>query len=312
MESSVDRHGSLYERLYEIAFPVFLGSDGQPVLVLGGNPRLPKVIIVSIPRSGTHLASRLVAAIGFVSSGLHLSPDGTPATLQDRRFLRPAAEPSGVWKNYELSLTDVLLLLRPGQYTQGHIPFPSNVAPLLHGTKVVYASRELRNVAISAMRFIEDLHKHGTKFTEDLDVSWCGTADGPEKVLKYLYSFGQGWPTLIEAISPWRNLPETFVLDFDRIGGSRDHFDDSVGHLTELARFLGVELSEDRKMNILTGIIGKGSATWSGDLSDYERYWDQRVEETFRALCIETHKGAPDSATIGLQSAGKLRGGEGL
>jgi len=304
MRSSGDSHSSLYQKLHDIDFPIFIGSDGRPALVLGEKPDYPKLIIVSVPRSGTHFTARLAAALGFVFAGLHLSPDGTAGSLQDRRFMRPAGEDFDIWKTYEMGLSDVLLMLRPGQFVQGHIPFSSDMVSVLRGTKLIYPVRNLRNVVISGMRFIADLHKRGTKFAAHLDQSWCDTTDGPEKVIRYLKSFGEGLPKLIEKISPWRNLPETFEFDFDRIGTTRERIDDSTDHLAALANFLEIETSDEKITKILALVFEQGSATWTGQLSDYRQYWSESVEEAFQSLGLGDYSitSAPMSVTAEVEA----------
>ena len=114
-----DHRKLLYEKLHRLSFPVHLDKDGTPVLVRGGRSGVPKFLLISVPRSGTHLAAELLSACGLVSTGLHLSANAERDTVQDRRFFVPTPTGSN-WKDYELSLAEIIRLMRPGQFVQGH------------------------------------------------------------------------------------------------------------------------------------------------------------------------------------------------
>ncbi len=279
--SSIDRK-LLYEKLHRLSFPVFLEEDGTPVLFGGGRAGAPKFLLISVPRSGTHLAAELLRALGLVFAGLHLSADGTPGTAQDRRFFLPTLTGSD-WKDYELSLPEIIRLMRPGQFVQGHIPFSPDFSPFPDRVAIVYVERNLRDVLISSMRFVEQLNASGVKLPEELEVGWCGTPNTPAKFIRYLRSFGVGVIDLTESISPWQALPQAFTLEFDRIA-KPVHLDDAIVHLCELADFIGIEQSEDRLLEILDSRVGATTATWTGKLSDFHEFWSDEVEQVFDEL----------------------------
>jgi hypothetical protein len=84
-----NHRGLLFDKLHRLSFPVYLARDGMPVLVNGGRAGLPKFLLISVPRSGTHLAAELLGALGLVSTELHLAAEGMHGTVQDRRFFLP-------------------------------------------------------------------------------------------------------------------------------------------------------------------------------------------------------------------------------
>ena len=276
-----DHRKLLYETLHRLSFPVHLAKDGTPVLVDGGRSGVPKFLLISIPRSGTHLAAELLRAVGLISAGLHLSADGKPNTVQDRRFFLPTPTGSG-WKNYDLSLAEIIRLMRPGQFVQGHIPFSPDLTAAVDRVAVVYVDRNLRDVLISSMRFIEQLAASGVPFV-GLDTSWCGASDTRTKLTQYLRSFGPGVADSIESISPWQALPEAFTLEFDRIAKPR-HVGDAIEHLRELTEFIGIEQNEDQLAEVLKSRVGAQTATWTGRLSNFQELWSDEAEQVFNEI----------------------------
>ncbi len=182
--------------------------------------------------------------------------------------------------NYELSLADVIRLLKPGQFVQGHVPFSPDLVAHLDRVAVIYVDRDLRDVLVSSMRFVEQLVRSGVTYTDDMDITWCGTPDTPAKLISYLRGFGAGVADLIESISPWQALPEAFTLDFDRIT-KPTQIDEAIEHLGEIADFVGIERSEEQLREILKSRVGADTATWTGRLSNFREIWSDDVERVF-------------------------------
>lgn len=272
---------TLPSRLSEGAFPVVLEPSGAPVLALGGVGAHP-VMIVSVPRTGTHFAAELLSHLGLLNAGLHLSPGIEADRAQDRRFLVPTLSGPD-WLTHSIRFGDVMRLLRNGQFVQGHVPYdgPKRSAEL-GPAKVVYLRRSIRNALVSSMRFVEKL-SGGQPIAGDPDTAWFGAPAGPEKLLAYLKTYGAGYPEMINAISPWRSLPQTFVLNFDLIVNG-ERMSDAVDHAVLLAEHVGAEVGRAQVEQAIRNATGSDTASWTGRLSRYQEFWSDAVEAKFEQM----------------------------
>lgn len=275
----------MFSRLSELAFPVVLEPGGDPALVLGGHGS-SSVLIATVPKSGTHLAAELLSGLGLLDARIHLSPNADIDWAEDRRYLVPGEAHRGPvfptdassWKRYPIPFGTVMGLVRPGQFVQGHVPFVlPNQALELAGAKVVYVRRRLRDMVISAMRFVETLNlpRGG-----DLDTMWWGAPETPEKVIAYLDSYGRGFVPLTAALAPWRGRPETIELDFDLVVDPA-RTNEAVSHLLELADHVGAETNESEIGEVMRKAVFSPTATWTGRLSRHEEWWTDAVEAKF-------------------------------
>ena len=263
--------------------PVFY-NDGQDDLLLWSQcrPGRGKAIVLSLPRSGTHFCSALLERLGLIYAGVHLSPQLEEAVVQDRRSLRLDGLGRPYWQEYPLAPPDVFSLVGPGQFIQGHVPFSAASAAALADFKIVLARRNLRDVAVSAMRFVAGLYLRGRAFRPDLDVAWCALPDGPDKMLAYLASFGAGIAVHAHRMAPWEALPNTFVADFDVLNGPDP--EPAIAAVMALAGFLGVPVSAARAHAVRLRARGQVTPTWSGKLSDWRAFWNDQVETAFQAI----------------------------
>lgn len=98
---------------------------------------MPKILVNSVPKSGTNLLMQIIKGIPGVFHEQSISYDG--------EHFREA------------------LKIRPGQVVSGHIPFTVSFSQELkaHSVKQVFIYRDLRDVAVSLVHFINNkLHQH--------------------------------------------------------------------------------------------------------------------------------------------------------
>ena len=105
---------------------------------------VPRVLVVSLPKAGTHLVERAVC--------LH-----PRLYRQFRRTLNPEnVGPEG--------LDGVLRTLRPGQVAVAHLPFDPAYASLLEGVRTLFVVRDPRDMAVSLAHYIEGRGDHPLHF----------------------------------------------------------------------------------------------------------------------------------------------------
>ena len=105
---------------------------------------LPRALVVSLPKAGTHLVERAIC--------LH------PRLY--RRFL-PTLNPENVG---EEGLAGVVRAQRPGQVVVAHLPFDHAYPELLAGVKTLFVIRDPRDIAVSLAHYIESRGDHPLHF----------------------------------------------------------------------------------------------------------------------------------------------------
>jgi hypothetical protein len=282
-----DCPAAVVDALANASLPIVIGPEGQCRINNDVRDGLPKVVVISVPKSGTHFTGELLVELGFRFAGLHLSPESLPDTLEDRRRLvqerlsSPSQKRHCIPLKYSVPLSVVAELIGPGQYLQGHVPYSETAAEGLREMRIVYVERNPRDLAISSMRFIERLYGNGHRFEDFLRTDWIPMENGPEKIIGYLDSFGRGVPKLLSEISPWRLEPNSFTLQFDTIVTGEPS---GLAAIRNLAAFLYISVDDAQAQSIRDACVGRPTTTWSGKLSDWREVWSDDVEAKFEEI----------------------------
>ena len=187
---------------------------------------VPRVLVVSLPKAGTHLVERAVC--------LH-----PRLYRQFRRTLNPEnVGPEG--------LDGVLRTLRPGQVALAHLPFDPAYASLLEGVRTLFVVRDPRDIAVSLAHYIESRGDHPLHFAygerpderSRIELAILGDAEArpPAPSLESLLAGFAGW---LES--------GALVVRFEDLIGARGGGDDDAQARTlrEIYDYLGVELAPE-------------------------------------------------------------------
>src|SRR4051794_23847707 len=113
------------------------------------------VLICSIPKAGTYLLSSIVEMLGFCKTHFHISKNEySNYSFGSHEEHRKNPENFRVVASYR----DVLLSLRPGTHAVSHLPCEEEIQAICrrNAIKVFFLARDLRDCAISYMRFLAD------------------------------------------------------------------------------------------------------------------------------------------------------------
>jgi hypothetical protein len=137
-----------------------------------------RVLVVSIPKSGTYLMAELLKALGYASTGMHLAEtaysdykgvDLEEARTHPGRFAR--TEP----------LSQSLSRIKAGEFAVGHLPCKNEIVDATSAFKRFYLTRDLRTALISYMRFMRTTGRMGAK-----EMRWHSMADPQERLIHFL------------------------------------------------------------------------------------------------------------------------------
>ena len=141
--------------ILEYKIPMFIDMGLKAVFVVERGECRYKVAIISLPKAGSYLLAELLRSLGLVSTGLHVTADGSGFT--DYRFIS-LEEGRRNYRNYvyKMPFDEVVEGVRPGQFVVGHFHCNGYIKRCLRDFKKIFIVRELRHCLISHMRFLKD------------------------------------------------------------------------------------------------------------------------------------------------------------
>ena len=220
---------------------------------------VPSVLVVSLPKAGTHLVERAVC--------LH-----PRLYRQLRRTLNPEnVGPEG--------LDGVLRTLRPGQVAVAHLPFDPAYPSLLEGVRTLFVVRDPRDMAVSLAHYIEGRGDHPLHFAygerpderSRIELAILGDAEArpPAPSLESLLAGFAGW---LES--------GALVVRFEDLIGARGggDDDDQARTLREIYDYLGVELAP----GVGKRLFSSASPTFrKGQIGGWRQSFDPELEALF-------------------------------
>jgi len=220
---------------------------------------LPRVLVVSLPKAGTHLVERAVC--------LH------PRLY--RRFL-PTLNPENVGRD---GLAGAVRMLRPGQVLVSHLPFDPSYPELLEDVKTLFAIRDARDIAVSLAHYIGGRRDHPLHFAytgrpdarSRIELAILGDADArpPAPSLESLLAGFAGW---LES--------GALVVRFEELIGSRGGGDD---HLQEQTiRSIYDHLGMQAPARLSERLFSSASPTFRrGRIGEWRESFDPDLEALF-------------------------------
>jgi hypothetical protein len=238
-----------------------------------------RVLVVSIPKSGTYLAAELLKALGYRWTGMHLAE--TAYTDYSGSQLEEARQDPGRFARNE-PLGTSLGRIHAGEFAVGHLPFKPGIVDATQPFKRIYVTRDLRLALISYMRFMHSTGRLGAKH-----LAWYPISDIRRRCLVFLRASA---PYILrrfyEGMIGWSTLDDTLPLRFEDLTGD---VEPATRAIAAVATFLGV--SNCDAPGILRSSLAAQTITKSEGLTRLDDYWSPQAEQCFIEI------GGPDLNT---------------
>ncbi|WP_411845348.1 sulfotransferase domain-containing protein [Roseibacillus persicicus] len=219
------------------------------------------VLLVSLPKSGTHLLERAIC----------LWP----------QYYRPI-KPTIRKRNLEKygGVEKIIAGIKPSQVIVSHLKFDEVVAKSIEkeSLRTIFICRDLRDVVVSFAHHVTSLKTHsqrdffvGKSLKEKILHSMTGEEN--RKSIFELFRSYQGWLD-----------SSAFVIRFEDLVGSSGggNQDNQRVVLEKLWNHLGLPREEDKRGKIADAIFSKASPTYrSGKLGGWQDVFDDEIRETF-------------------------------
>lgn len=236
---------------------------------------MDKVFVNSLPKSGTHLLSKLLSLVGaeeqyHFGSGKIL--DKSFGAVARKIVMRPSIftkgiiigidSPAEVSRDYFCSKINSLA---DDEFVTGHVGYSEEIIKLcdFYGLKKICVVRDPRAVVVSFVHYVRSLNRHylhetfkNLDYDESVDRCVFGYVDSRVSLesLKNRY----------RALQPWFDDENTLVLKFEDLVGSAGGGDDDsqIIALEKIFLHLNIENNGSRLKEIAAEIFGPGKATF--------------------------------------------------
>lgn len=263
---------SKYKRIYLFLKRAFKGFlIGLSANKIKGRFHGPRVLVNSIPKSGTHLLDQLLEEFPLIRP-------------YNGRTIRP--EYMGEDKNLaQQELTKLIKKVhatKTGEYRRAHMPSsPELLASLenINDLKMVLIVRNPKAVVVSLFKYMAEIdtmhpsHEIINQFKTD-----------EEKLIACI----DGYPGYIDSVHyvysqyvDWLNRDDTYVVKFEDLIGTKGGGDDANRHqnIARLAEFLEIDINDQDLQKIIHNVDNPKTSTFrSGRVDGWKQYFTPELE----------------------------------
>lgn len=228
-----------------------------------------RVIVVSIPKSGTYLVAELLKALGYRWTGMHLAEtaytDYSGSDLEQARH-----DPGRFARSEPLRLS--LNRIHAGEFAVGHLPFKDDVIEASGPFKRLFVTRDLRSALISYMRFMQTTGRLGARH-----LSWYPIPDPRQRCHVFLQVSAEYLlKRFYEGMVGWSKLDDTLHVRFEDLTNDAEC---ATPLIESVARFLGIPNCDAQ--GVLRASLATETITKSDGLTRLEDYWSPQAEQRF-------------------------------
>jgi hypothetical protein len=174
------------------------------------------------------------------------------------------------------SFLDTFSRIPPGCHALSHLPPDGDIVHTVSDfeVKVFFLFRDLRDCAISYMRFLADTGRDRSWESE-----WFQAPDGPERALRFLEVYSWLFSTAARIVE-WHKHYFALPVRYETLVG--DHGPQAQTDLVaRICRHLQVERSPQELENTIRTPVATATLTSSGQRTRRARYWSDLVQKRF-------------------------------
>lgn len=251
-----------------------------------------KVLVNSLPKSGTHLLGKFLENLGFVESSPGLTgamvreTNRNPVRNWQKRLRRPKENEKGLWIDLDVEdnfvsrewLNDRLTAIPDGCYISSHLPYSEELADFLHvhDYKILNIYRDPRDVIISYINF----EKNKSKYPFHEDFKRKSMDEALEQVLSGARRGNVVTAPLKKRImnmAGWLHDQRVYSTTFESLIGPRGGGDRlrQVDAAVAICRHIGFLVSQSRLEMLAEASYDTGSETFNkGVIGQWKEAFD--------------------------------------
>ena len=235
-----------------------------------------KVVVLTIPKSGTYLMAQLLSEFGLRNTHRHFHVNAvSDYSNANRDEARQYPDRFRVYQPLSKSIQE----LRNNEFAVGHLP--ARASKQLRQARVVFVYRNLRDVLTSSCRWIALSGRWQT-----VNDSWRKMPEGPDMLFAFLQIHGMRAVKDIVRSAAWYHEPCALRVRFEQLFG--DYGSESrLLTLRRLSEHLSLRLTDDEMLARLSAAMSAETLTKSSRRSRHHDFWDNRVEDFFVASGLQ-------------------------
>ena len=264
----------------------------QPVEAIAQSPVSAKVLVNSLPKSGTNLlASILDCTPGvqfqrvILNRNLRWHPFNYLPFGDRRTCFAGVDQPAKVTLG---AVRQVLSKLQPGCYTSAHMPYNAGVEDILakFNIRPFFVIRDPRDVVVSGAKHAMQhtghfLHEEYKRLPSDkarllAAIRGIQRADG---------SFlGSDMAAKLRSIEGWLNAPSVVTLKFEDMIGAQGGGSDGTQQaaILKVGEHIGLPLTPPMALDIGHRAFGRGNTFRAGQIGSWRQSFDDEVKAIFK------------------------------
>ena len=237
-----------------------------------------KIIVCSIPKSGTYLLNSLLKKFGWSEVPYHFMPDG----FTDYNYPEAKNDPDA-YKVKE-PLPQALRRVSDDHFAVSHLP--SKYAADLKDFEVIFAKRNLRDCIASYCRWNYSTNRWVKRDSN----RWRERQQPEDRLVGFLCSFGYEISKHFADVAQWQSSGLARVeVSFENLLGDQG-LDEQRTQVVDLAN-IGCTVDTETAMAHLNECLSTGSLTKSSGRTDWRAHWSDQAEAVFRKIGLDDLNG---------------------
>lgn len=233
-----------------------------------------RILVCSVPKSGTYLLSAILSELGVQDTRLHISREVSSllvgGTRDDYR-----TNPDDY--KFAIPAQGAIQSIPPGHFALSHLGCDRNTRNACRGLSILFLYRDLRDCSVSFMRFIADTGRDNSA-----QASWIRAEDGPARMAAFLDAYRWYYDDWVAPMLDWQWQRQALPVRFESLLGDFGATDQHQT-LTAICRHIGVDSSTINFEAVFSAALSTSTITWSGNRTRRDRYWSPEVESRFQA-----------------------------
>jgi len=235
----------------------------------------PRVLVCSIPKSGTYLLGRIFEELGLEDTCLHISRSES-SLYQNGNLQAYRSSPERF--RVDQPFRECVSQICPRQFAVSHLPCDSETKKLATELRVVFLHRDLRDCLISLMRFIADSGRDAC-----FGSAWIQMPDGPERLAAFMKTYDWFCAQWVEPLLGWQKQAGVLSVSFEDLMGDNGQVQQRLC-VQALCSHVGIDPMAIDLDRILLSALNVSTLTWSGNRSRRDQYWSSAAEATFKKM----------------------------
>lgn len=224
----------------------------------------PKVVLNSLPKSGTHLLESLFFKLPLMRH------NGDKTLMVETQNPIP-------------NKLKHITALKKGQFLLSHMQFHTTIidAANLNGVKIINLIRDPRDVIISHLNYVQNMDK--TQKSHKLISQYDNRLDRLKVLIDGKINIIEPFTIVLDKFQPWTVEPKVLSVKFEHLIGSNGGGNDQHQKVavSNIAEFISIKIGERDLENICKNIFSTRSSTfnkgkignWKNVLNEEEKIW---------------------------------------